>query len=37
MQRSRVVLPEPLGPMMQTTSPVRDIQIDALEHFQIAE
>ena len=32
-QRSRVDLPEPDGPMTQTTSPRRIVDVDALEHL----
>ena len=37
MQRSSVDLPEPDGPMMQTTSPLRDVERDALQHLDGAE
>ena len=33
MQRSSVLLPEPLLPMMQTTSLRPDLQVNAFEHF----
>ena len=32
-----VVLPEPDGPMMQTVSPLLDVERDALEHLEAAE
>ena len=37
MQRMNVVLPEPDGPMMQTVSPLRDVEGDALQHLEPAE
>ena len=37
MQRSSVLLPEPLAPMMEITSPVRAARVDALQHLQLAE
>ena len=36
-QRSSVDLPEPDGPMTQTTWPVVDVEVDALEHLVVAE
>ena len=36
-QRSRVLLPLPLGPMMTTTSPGSDLEVDAVEHEVVAE
>ena len=35
MQRSSVLLPEPLLPMMATTSPRRDVEVDALQHLVV--
>ena len=37
MQRMKVVLPEPDGPMMQTVSPFVDLERDALQHLELAE
>ena len=37
MQRRKVDLPEPDGPMMQTISPRRDLEVDALQHLEPAE
>ena len=37
MQRSSVVLPEPLGPMIATFSPARTDEIDLLEDVDLAE
>ena len=37
MQRRSVLLPEPLRPMMQTTSLRSTAQVDAFEHFVIAK
>ena len=37
MQRSSVLLPEPLLPMMAMTSPRLDLEVDALEHLVVAE
>ena len=37
MQRSSVDLPEPLGPITQTTSPLVDVEVDAAEHLEVAE
>ena len=37
MQRMNVVLPEPEGPMMQTVSPLGDVERDALQHLEPAE
>ena len=37
MQRRNVDLPEPEGPRITTTSPGHDIQVDALQHLQLAE
>ena len=36
-QRSRVLLPEPLGPRMQTTSPLPTSRSIAFQHFELAE
>ena len=37
MQRSSVLLPEPLLPMMAITSPRLDLEVDALQHLVRAE
>ena len=37
MQRSSVDLPEPLGPITQTTSPRFDVDVDAAQHLELAE
>ena len=37
MQRSSVLLPEPLGPSTQTTSPLRDLEVDPPQHLELAE
>ena len=37
MQRSSVLLPEPLRPMMATIWPRVDVEADAVEHAQRAE
>ena len=37
MQRRKVLLPEPEGPMMHITSPGRHLEVDALEHLVAAE
>ena len=37
MQRMKVVLPEPDGPMMQTVSPFVTLERDALQHLEPAE
>ena len=37
MQRSSVLLPEPLGPITQTTEPARDLQVDAAKHLELTE
>ena len=36
-QRSSVDLPDPDGPMTQTTSPRVDRQVDAAQHLEVAE
>ena len=36
MQRSMVVLPDPLGPMTDTFSPALHLEVDALEHVERA-
>ena len=33
MQRSSVLLPEPLGPSTQTTSPLPTLEVDAAQHL----
>ena len=37
MQRRKVLLPEPEGPMMHITSPGCDLEVDAPEHLVPAE
>ena len=37
MQRSSVHLPEPLGPITQTTSPALDVEVDAAQDLELAE
>jgi cation diffusion facilitator CzcD-associated flavoprotein CzcO len=37
MQRRSVLLPAPLGPMMATTSPARDVHRDVVDHAVVAE
>ena len=37
MQRSSVLLPEPLGPITQTTYPFGDLEVDAAQHLEVAE
>ena len=36
MQRRKVDLPEPEAPMMQTTLPGADLEVDALQHLDAA-
>ena len=37
MQRSSVLLPLPLGPMIVSTSPLRDLEVDPAQHLVVAE
>ena len=37
MQRSSVVLPEPLGPMIETFSPRKTVEIDAGQNLELAK
>ena len=37
MQRSAVLLPEPLRPMIAVTSPRADLEADAFEHLERTE
>ena len=37
MQRSSVLLPLPLGPMITSTSPPSTLEVDVVEHEVVAE